>query len=240
MLVRHLLIQSKDRIVGTPDNFSIKIPPIEDLKTVNLLSASIPNTLYNVTSTNNTIYWNRGGALSATLAPGAYDSATLSAALKTAMDTADGVQTYTITFSETTMKLTIACTAAFTLTCTNNTTALWYILGWNTTANTGSATSQTADNALRLDFPAYLIITIREFSNTSMATTANFRGNYCISMRENSQYVEVFNVENAYLNDTIYTAMGTLSNIDVTVKLPDGTSAGLNGADWSCLLALGY
>jgi hypothetical protein len=71
-IVRYLLIQSSDRMSGTADDFLIKIPPLMGVGQVSLLSASIPNTLYNITATNNTSYWTWGGTLSATIPAGAY------------------------------------------------------------------------------------------------------------------------------------------------------------------------
>jgi hypothetical protein len=44
-IVRHLLIQSVDRISGTTDDFTVKIPPLMSVGQVSLLSASIPNTI---------------------------------------------------------------------------------------------------------------------------------------------------------------------------------------------------
>ena len=239
-LVRHLLIQSRNRVAGVPDDFIVQIPPITELKGANLLSASIPNTIYNVTSANNTLYWTRGGARTASLSPGAYDYDTLADALKTAMDTADGTETYTISFSDITMKVTISCTAAFSLICTNTTSAMWYIIGFTTLADTPLATSQTANGVLRLDFPAYLLISVKELCITPTATTANTRASYAVSMSGNSQYVEVFNVNNNYENPSGYTSLSNLSSLSITLRQPDGSRADLNGGDWSMLLGLDF
>jgi hypothetical protein len=72
-IVRHLLIQSVDRISGTTNNFTVKIPLLMSVGQVSLLSASIPNTIYNSTAFNNTIYWTQRGALLATLSAGVRD-----------------------------------------------------------------------------------------------------------------------------------------------------------------------
>jgi hypothetical protein len=240
--MRHLLIQSADRTGGTPSDFFIKPPlPIENLKGTTLLSASIPNTLYNITSANNTIYWNRGGALSTTITPGAYTDETISTALAAAMDDADGVQTYTVSYDSTTMKMTIECpAAAFTLTCTSTTNAIWDVLGFDTDANTGSATSHTADNVLRLDFPAYLLITVNEFLHQGTVSSAGIRTNFAISMSNVSQYVEVFNANETFDNSIRYTSSEYLDSLHITLRKPDGGEVDLNGAEWSMLLNLYY
>jgi hypothetical protein len=199
-IVRHLLIQSVDRISGTTNDFTMKIPPLMSVGQVSLLSASIPNTMYNITSLNNTIYWTWEGALSATLLAGAYSVTDLCLALATAMDAADSIETYTVSYAPSTMKISIICTAAFLLTCTSTTTSIWYELGFDTDVDTGLATSHTADNMLHLDFPPYILISINEISSAKAATTANFRANFCVSMSHNSQYVEVFNENSNFVN----------------------------------------
>jgi hypothetical protein len=237
-IVRHLLIQSVDRISGTTDDFTVKIPPLMSVGQVSLLSASIPNTMYNITALNNTIYWTRGGALSTTLSAGAYSMTDLCLALATAMDVADGIETYTVSYSPSTMKISIICTAAYLLTCTSMTTSIWYELGFNTDADTGSATSHTADNVLWLDFPPYILISINEISSAEAATTANFCANFCVSMSHNSQYVEVFNENSNFVNQQLYTLGAGLNSFHVRLQRPDGTSADLNGGDWSMLLSI--
>jgi hypothetical protein len=157
-IVRHLLIQSVDRMSGTTDDYVVKIPPLMGIRQVSLLSASIPNTLYNITATNNTIYWTQGGTLSATIPVGAYSVTDLCLVLVTAMDSANGVETYQVSYSPTTMKISIICTTTTVLTCTFTTNSMWYEIGFDTTVDTSSATLHIADNVLRLDFPLFVLI----------------------------------------------------------------------------------
>jgi hypothetical protein len=173
-IVRHLLIQYVDRISGTTDDFMVKISPLMGVGQVSLLSASIPNTLYNITMTNNTIYWTQGSTLSATIPAGAYSVTDLCLALATAMDIADRVETYQVSYSPVTMKISIICTAATVLTCTNTTNSMWYEIRFNTLANTGSVTSHIADNILRLDFPPFVLISISEISSTRLQPPLTF------------------------------------------------------------------
>jgi hypothetical protein len=235
-IVRHLLIQSVDRMLGTTDDYVVKIPPLMGVGQVSLLSASIPNTLYNIIATNNTIYWTWGGALSTTLPVGAYSVTDLCLALATAIDSANGVETYQVSYSPTTMKISIICTTATVLTCTSTTNSMWYEIGFDTTADSSSATLHIADNILRLDFPPFVLISISDISSTEAATTANFRMNFCVSMFYNSQYVEVFNENSNFVNCQLYTLGTGINNIRVRLQCPDRTSASLNGGDWSMLL----
>jgi hypothetical protein len=139
-IVRHLLIQSVDQMLDITDDYVVKIPPLMGVGQVSLLSASIPNTLYNITATNNTIYWTRGGTLSATIPISAYSITDLCLALVTTMDSANRVETYQVSYSPTTMKISIICTAVTVLTCTSTTNSMWYEISFDTTANTGSVT----------------------------------------------------------------------------------------------------
>jgi hypothetical protein len=235
-IVRHLLIQSVNWMSGTTGDYIVKIPPLMGIRQVSLLSASIPNTLYNITATNNTIYWTRGGALSAIIPVGAYSVTNLCLVLVTTMDSADGVETYQVSYSPVTMKISIICTTTMVLTCTSTTNFMWYEIGFNTTVDTGSATLHTADNVLQLDFPTFVLISISKISSAEAATTANFRMNFCISMSHNSQYVEVFNKNSNFVNCQLYTLGMGINSMWVRLQHPNGTSAGLNGRDWSMLL----
>jgi hypothetical protein len=192
-IVRHLLIQSVHQMLGTTDNYMVKIPPLMGIRQVSLLSASIPNTLYNIIMTNNTIYWTRGGALSATIPVGAYSVTDLCLVLVTTMDSANGVKTYQVSYSLTIMKISIICTTMTVLTYTSTTNSMWYKIGFDTILDTNLVTSHTADNILHLDFPLFVLISISEISSTEVTTTANFCANICVSMSHNLQYVEIFN-----------------------------------------------
>lgn len=238
--IKYLLVDSANRVSGTGGNFIVRTPPIQHIHKVSLISASIPNCLYNITPQNFRIYWNRAGAKTALIDPGAYSVGALVAAISTAMETADPAQTYNVSYSETTMKITITCNAIFSLTCTNTTQALWDVLGFITTANTPLGLSLEADEVLRLDFPPYLIISISEFSPAEVATTYNTRGNFIVSMGTNSQYIEVYNHRNTYDNVSDYTARNGINALVVKLLQPDGSDVDLNGANWSMLLGFEY
>ena len=85
MNVKHLLVQSADRITGTPNKFKVPINTLRNVGRVSLLSASIPNTLYNVTSANNSLYFGGTGFHIAGIPPGAYNIYDLIVALETSM-----------------------------------------------------------------------------------------------------------------------------------------------------------
>ena len=92
----HLVIQSADRQSGTSDDFRVQIPTFSRAGSVALLSASIPNTLYNIYSVNDTLNWlNVEDLKTATMPHGAYGVTDLILALQEAMNAADLDNTYT-------------------------------------------------------------------------------------------------------------------------------------------------
>jgi hypothetical protein len=91
-------------------------------------------------------------------------------------------------------------------------------LGFDTTADTGSATSHTADNVLPLDFPSYLLILATELSGADAATTANFHANFCILISHNSQYMKVFNEGSNFVNQQPYTIGKGINTLKVRIQ----------------------
>ena len=238
MDVHKLLIQSKDRISGTASDFVIQVPPMTRVREVNLVSASVPNTIYNIT-TNNTIYWDAGsGPLSATIAPGAYSVTALTAALTTAMISADANE-YSVSYNYTTMRITTECDVAISLICSNTTNAIWDVIGF-LAVDRVSAASHTANKVLQLDFPAYLMVGISELASARAVSTSGYRGNFVVPMTVNSQYLELYNHKSSYDNESDYSAGVTLSRLSIRLRNPDGEEISLNGGEWSCLISICY
>ena len=239
MDIKHLLIQSKDRISGTASDFVIQVPPMNRVREVNLVSASVPNTIYNITAINSAIYWNAGsGPLSATIAPGAYSVTSLTIALTTAMIAADANE-YSVSYNSTTMKIRIGCDISISLTCSNTTNAIWDVIGF-LAADRVPAASHTADDVLQLDFPAYLMVGINELASARAVSTSGYRGDFIIPMTVNSQYLELYNHKSSYDIDSEYSAGVTLSRLSIRLQNPDGEEISLNGGEWSCLLLVCY
>lgn len=238
--IRELIVNSKNRYRGTAEDFSINIPMIENLRKFRLLSANIPNTLYNITSTNNTIYWVRGGALTAQLIEGAYDITGLLTEIADAMTTEDGVQSYTATYDSRTMRITITGTAAFVLNCTTTTNSAWYLLGFETDADTISATTHAADNVIRLDLPAYLLLSIAELYNNKSVSDTNHRATFVIPITTNTQSNELFQTNLRYDTGRDFTAVNSITELTCKLTNPDGVVIDLNGSDFSFLLGLEY
>src|ERR1700678_3799195 len=144
-----LTINSLDRNANSNSttDFNVNIlPAITNAKKFTLASASIPNTTYNVTSTNNTLYWTDSTTtnFTATISPGSYSATTLASAIVTAMNSVSA--NYLASYSTTTYLLTVSnsgLTFYFSFG-TNTTNSMAYVMGF--AANGTLAASQTGQN----------------------------------------------------------------------------------------------
>ena len=239
--LHNLLIQSADRKSGTPNDFTIDIPPLHGLKRWKLISAKVPNTFYNINQSNYLIHWTRSGAShSAALAPGSYNIQEFINALAASMNVEDTGATYNVLFSTITLKIKIQCSQNIILKTTNTTTAMWNVLGFETGVDTISSGELEATKVVRLDNPNYVFISIREFYTQNSACSSGLKASAVIDLRNNSTAVESWNIDNSYDIAECYTASNSISELSVKMMFPDGAEANLNGADWSFMLSLNY
>lgn len=101
---------------------------------------------YNISSSSNQIRINNSSTVSVT--PGSYDSNTLATALQTALQVVDA--TFTCTYSATTNKFTIARSTVFTMNLSSSLFTMKRQLGFNSTSDTASATSQVSDSCINI------------------------------------------------------------------------------------------
>lgn len=188
-----------------------------------LESASIPNIVYNIRATNNTLtfFENSGAVLkTATLSPAQYDANSLASALQTAMNSA-GSNTYTISYSSLLRKLTIATTLPFTFQIQPSSTLLSNI-GFD--AMTTFATSKQADYQVNLLASRYIDVVVN-FNCASVAL--NKRNNILqrIHLNDNTgsvifyqAQVQAATVTSAHslrqIEVRLYDDQGNLYNID--------------------------
>jgi hypothetical protein len=245
--IRKLLVNSIDRAGGTSDDFIIRIPsaPIQGLKKYKLLSANIPNTIYNITALNSSVYFQSSANFTATLAPGAYDLISLANALALAMTAADSANTYTVTFSSVTMKMTFAGTSAFKMLSGSfafpQYPAMWNIIGFSNSPDTTTASmSITAPYVFDLGLPSYLLVAIDEFYNADCLTSSGFRANFAISMTGNSQNIEIFNENSQYDVGNNVTSVNPFTSLHIHIRNPDGSALSFNGADIALLFEFLY
>ena len=234
----HLVIQSADRLTGTSSDFRVEIPTFARNGKVALLSASIPNTLYNIYSVNDTLSWydDGEGLHSATLPHGGYGMTDLIAALSEVMEAADPAHTYTISYNPVTMKIKVESSNEMSLALSEG-ELLWKVLGFTGTTTTFPSYSHIADSVLRLDHPAYLLIDIG-LPAADVVVTNWTRANYIVPMENISQYVQVYNRSSTFDQLQCYSLGAGVSTLNVRLMRPDGTLADLNGGDWTFVIGI--
>lgn len=230
-----LLINSKDRIQGDSNQFSITLPaPYNNVRAIELLSAYIPNTVYNINSSNNTIIFNEGGSnLTATLTVGAYSIYDLITELETQLDAA-GANTYTVTYNVKTFRLTITSTANYTII----NSPLLYTIGFEPKLVAGL--SFTANYAVRLQIPKSYMIQIQELSNDfARSTASNVYANFIITSQINTSDID-YHFQKTHYNVFENSNLKTLTRLSISLFDDTGALLDLNGSDWSFQLKFYY
>lgn len=184
---KNLLFRSKDRLQATTassNDFKLRFSEAIEGKHV-VRWATIPNTLYNVNSSNNQVYFddNTGGPYAATITAGNYTGATLATALKTTMDAASVGVIYTVTFNNTGVDNKIEVTPdagnefQFTWATGDGTTSansaaivLGYVPNVDT-ALSGVATALTAPGVVFLGCPLSLGVQVVEGGDSGYVTS---------------------------------------------------------------------
>ena len=236
-----LLIDSSNRtsISSSNTDFTLHFSkPINNVKKVKLLHATIPNTFYTVNSSNQSIDFKEGGGpeLYATITNGMYDISNLLSAIKTAMDDAPGSDsTYTATYSSITGFITISATGNFSLIFssngTNYSTSLATLLGFDKSDST-DATSATGTKIPQISRPYHFDIVIAEFPN-EISTSADNYLSFIIPVDVDSGSVITWNDEFEQVIN--FGSPKNLSTLNIRLQR-NGSTIDLNGAEWIMLL----
>jgi hypothetical protein len=246
--MQQLVLKSRDR-KGYQDgstrssNFKLHLKePIQG--TWRVKTVTIPNSIYSVTSSNNTLFWQTGADYTGTIPVGNYTGETLATAVALVLNTV-GADTYVVSYSATTGKLTFTCDA--------NMSWMFYaenagtpsadrLLGWPAAGDAAdnthipSATATEAPDMISLGNPLSLGVQIQQCSaigyQTGSQTTAEPRtGDLLIPFLAQSGY---FNFTEASDTNVQYVKFANNSSY-INVKVTDtdtGSEVELNGADW--------
>jgi hypothetical protein len=238
MNATQLVINSRDRDFSTDSSDAFKIQLSQSIKAskVSLKSADIPNTAYNVTSSNNVIYFNDGTNRTAVVTPGNYTATTLKAAVDSAFAVSGTALTITYNYSASTYKVTISATGAITLTFgTNQTASMASLLGYPP-ADTTSATSHIASNVIQLTSDPWMLSFSFASNNTfttrdafcSFIVPVNAEGGYTVQFRESDDFKQKTNSNDKFI----------IQSFSVRLQKYDGSRLDLNGGEWSCVLQI--
>lgn len=171
-----LHLDSADRSSGTSTDFTITLPrSFHRVAAVSLESATIPNVLYNVKDGENIVPVHISSVTyNAILQPGRYNIGTLTSGLQTAINNAvasTGV-VFAVSVNLATFRLTISATSAFSL-YFSEPNVMAPVLGFPS-VDTAVATSATGSEAIQLNLPSVICISIREMSHDRIVTTGRY------------------------------------------------------------------
>ena len=237
-------IRSKDRssssTLSTDFTFLYPLKPYETNGAtvyIKLLYALIPNTIYNVTSSNNAINWNDGTAtMTTTIIAGSYTTLGMITALATKMtsdSSTNGALTVTGAVSDTTFFTTLSAGGNFTLNMASASTTIGAVIGFSMAATLSGASTYTGTTVPNLYLPESIFLNILSSGNTYNLSTNNSQFQFIIPIPVNAGAFIEFK-ESTYFQQGYKTA-DVFQNLHVL--LCQGTNPiSLNGADWEFLL----
>lgn len=237
---RYVLINSADRIDGTSSSFTCTFnPSIQAPRSIRLLNLSIPNTVYNVTTSNDTIYWRVAGVDYMAIIPsGSYNSTTILSALSNAMNIIYPVGLYIATYDTTTFKISISSVSNFQFMFGTNTAAsLGPLIGF--TVDTVNLSVQTGNNVIQLSSPLFYYINMDGFPFNVISTNKFDQANFIVSSTVNSGSLQTFNLLSNFVECGRYYDQN-ISELHVSLSTSGNQSIDLNGSEWCFLLEFSY
>jgi hypothetical protein len=236
-----LYLDSAHRMSGTSSDFAIQLPALVSKATrVSLLAALVPNTVYNITSSNNVIPITISGTTyNATLTAGKYSAGNLATEMQTKMSAAVAATgaTFAVSISVSSFLCTITCST----TCTINfgsSSSPWAVLGFPN-ASTGAGTTFTGTRAVQLNRPAAVFINVRDWNQSSLAVTGtgSSRPTFIVPMSNDPGNVSTYSTQNDF-RQTVDLPGLTFGTLRIAVTDNDNNTIELNGGEWSCLLEI--
>lgn len=240
--IKQIILDSRDRQSPTtfgPDYCIFQLPfPLNDVKSISLISANIPMTMFNVSATNNIIYLNDGINRVITFPIGNYNIYDLVTQLQTSLNAVSSL-VFTVTYSLVSMRLTFSATGSFYFTFSNITKTMCHILGFITAVDTTPATIQISPYAPNLSIPMYINMSINEFGSTTKSTNPNDNSTFTIFTDCNNSDIMLW-TENEYYEQRICVLSDNIQQILVRLTSHNNKTIDLNGANWCAMLNLHY
>jgi len=231
MQPHHIVINSKDRLFGNSSSFEVQFAQsLVNVKSLKLLSASIPNSSYNINSTNNIIYVN-GNPVGIPI--GSYNTSNLPSTIQTALNGAGLGIIFTVTYSDTTLKLTISGSVAFSITAGAN--SINDLIGF---LPAGPLLSITGTDILDLSGEQYYYLIIDVFNNNIKSSNIKDYGAYVIPSSVSSGGISQFRMNTDY--PAIETTTSNINKMNIAIKTYNGRYVDFNGADIVLIFEINY
>lgn len=221
-----VLINSAERVNGTPSDFVIQLTRPIEAGTYTVENIQLPNCIYTVNSNNNKIYYYDTINRTATLTNKFYTARELANEVQTQLNTtSSGVNSFTVTYDKKSSKFTIeadSTTFYFTFG-TNTASSARKLLGFNKLDGEANS-SHTSDNLINLSEPKKLLVQINDIRN------------YFLSNSSCTLIIERCGLPNDigwYAENELIQLRERTSTITVKVIDIDRNSLDFNGIDWT-------
>lgn len=239
-----VVIDSRDRDISSyPSNSNYQIDLDEEYKnilSVELVSIDIPKTQYLINNSNNLLYFKISGiTYTTTVVMGNYTITELLSALKTSMDTLSS-QVFTISNSTITNKITISvAVGTFDLLFVDKTQHMGKLLGFDTTIDYETKTTQVAPNQYNLNGPTYIILHINEFENLFGKKSSVKKGFAKIPLDTiQTEYKYFKNTQDYHVIKNFSPPLAKLAQLNIRFLNYDGEEYDFGGLEHSMVLKI--
>jgi len=233
-----IYLDSNDALVSISDSekiFYLNSPVIADAGIrilIGLTNLTIPNTIYNFNSSNNSITFTQGSTVTVSVTVGNYSASTLTDALNTAI-TAAGLS-ITVSFDEENAVFTFTGGSAFTI----DSATMFRQLGLTDQLPTSSATTYAATQVCDFAGATNLYVRIRNVSMNNLDSRGK-TSNIIASIVNNVNYGDyIFYNPPEVLYFQIHEQQ--LSHIDIELTDQEGNLILLNGASFNMTLSVHF
>lgn len=249
---KYVIIDSRDRIdkynPSCDSTFELKYGGFYNVKSIELISFSLPLTMYNINSSNNMIYYHVQGqpydeiiAIQSQVAfirEGNYNAQQLADALNETMNRS-GQPEITVVYDEIRMKYVFSCSTPFSFRFgTNTISSAASILGLEN-VDTDYETNNEAENVADLSYPSYIIISIIGLSTKIKSTNCHDYGTFFCTNNGNGSDVFTWTTNSFYHQETECTS-DNIKDLRIQIKTHNNQLLDLNGADWSMFIKINY
>lgn len=223
-------ISSKDRATGSSSSdFTIQMADSIDPGTYKLVYTAIPLTFYNITASNNKVYFLENAVpFTATVTPGNYSASTIGAALSTALDAA-GAYTYTVAIDSNTEIVTITSSDA-KASFSDGTNSINTTIGFP--ASTAAGLTHTGTSMLNLSQVRNLHICIDRDSPAKDSTNRRFT----FILPVIGGFKEWMYRTEKDINDQHITISREAKNLRISLRDDNLQEVNLNGLDWDFVI----
>ncbi len=233
-----IYLDSNDALISISDAekiFYLNSPVIADAGIrilIGLTNLTIPNTIYNFNSSNNSITFTQGSTVTVTVTVGNYSASTLTTALNTAIAAAG--KSITVSFDEENALFTFTGSSAFTI----DSATMFRQLGLKDQLPTASATTYTATQVCDFAGATNLYVRIRNVSMNNL-DSRGATSNIIASIVNDVNYGDyIFYSPPEVLYFQINEQQ--LSHIDIEITDQESNLIQLNGASFNVTLSVHF